>query len=129
MLDFAERGVMPDPKAPRADANAQVLFQRAHKSALGFAFGAIAGGSVFLLTAVHVALKVNGIPLGLLSQYFQGYDVTWSGAFIGLAWGFVIGFIGGWLLGFVHNFTVGVWLLVVRARQDLRQTKNFLDHI
>jgi hypothetical protein len=38
-------------------------------------------------------------------------------------------FVGGWLLGFVHNFTVGLWLFVIRTRQDLRQTKNFLDHI
>jgi hypothetical protein len=48
---------------------------------------------------------------------------------VGLAWGFAVGFVGGWLLGFVHNFTVGMWLFVIRTKQDLRQTKNFLDHI
>jgi hypothetical protein len=52
-----------------------------------------------------------------------------AGAFVGLAWGLAVGFIAGWLLGFVHNFTVGIWMLIVRAKRDLRQTNNFLDHI
>lgn len=120
---------MPDRPNPVQDAAPPTLFQRAHKSALGFAFGVIAGGGLFLLTAVHVALEIDGLPLGLLSQYFQGYSVTWPGAFVGLAWGFAVGFVGGWLLGFVHNFTVGIWLLIIRTRRDLNQTTNFLDHI
>ena len=120
---------MPEPAAPTPSANAPALFPRAHKSALGFAFGLLAGGGLFLITALHVATRVDGLPLWLLRQYFAGYAVTWTGAFVGLAWGFAIGFIGGWLLGFVHNFTVGLWLFVVRTRQDFKQTRNFLDHI
>jgi len=104
-------------------------FQRAHKSALGFAFGLLVGGGLFILTAVHVLLQIEGLPLGLLNQYFTGYTVSWAGAFIGLLWGFAVGFIGGWLLGFVHNFTLGIWLLIIRAKRDLTQTSNFLDHI
>jgi hypothetical protein len=120
---------MPDRPNSPGSAASPALFQRAHKSALGFAFGLICGGLLFVITAVHVALHVNGLPLYLLSQYFRGYAVSWPGAFVGLAWGFAVGFVGGWLLGFVHNFTVGVWLLVIRARRDLRQTGNVLDHI
>jgi hypothetical protein len=120
---------MPESKASGADINPQTLVRRAHKSALGFAFGVMAGGGLFLLTAVHVALKINGLPLYLLSQYFAGYDVSWPGAFIGLAWGFGVGFVGGWLLGFVHNFTVSLWMFGVRMRHDLARTRNFLDHI
>ena len=100
-----------------------------HKSALGVAFGAMFGGALFVLTAVHVALSVDGLPLYLLQQYFRGYEVSWFGAFVGLAWGFAVGFVGGWLLGFVHNFTVAIWMLFIVARQDMRQTANFLDHI
>lgn len=120
---------MPDalPSAPRVQP--PVAFRRVHKSALGVAFGIIAGGALFAITAFHVALNVTGLPLGLLSNYFQGYDVTWPGAFIGLAWGLMVGFIAGWLLGFIHNFTVGLWVLLVVAREDLRRTNNFLDHI
>jgi len=120
---------MADSKAPHADLSTQLLLQRAHKSALGFAFGVIGGGLLFVVTAFHVALHVEGLPLHLLSQFFHGYEVSWKGAFIGLAWGFAVGFVGGWLLGFVHNFTVGLWMLIVRTRRDLRQTRNFLDHI
>jgi hypothetical protein len=120
---------MADVKAAHADVNTQLLLQRAHKSALGFAFGLIGGGLLFAVTAFHVALKVEGLPLYLLSQFFHGYEVSWKGAFIGLAWGFAVGFVGGWLLGFVHNFTVGIWMLIVRTRRDLGQTRNFLDHI
>ena len=104
-------------------------FRRAHKRALGLAFGVLFGGAFFLLTAIHVVLKIDGLPLGLLAHYFQGYDVTWNGAFVGLAWGFAVGFVGGWLLGFVHNFTIAVWMLIVLTKQDMRNTRNFLDHI
>jgi hypothetical protein len=120
---------MPDRKASGADINPQLLPRRAHKSALGFACGILAGGGLFLLTALHVALKIDGLPLGLLAQYFAGYDVSWRGAFVGLAWAFGVGFIGGWLVGFVHNFTVSVWMFGIRIRHDLEQTSNFIDHV
>ena len=118
---------MPEP-AQQTVAPA-VHFPRAHKSALGLAFGLLAGLALFGITALHIATKPDGLPLYLLRQYFRGYSVTWPGAFVGLAWGFGVGFVGGWLLGFVHNFTVGMLLFIIRTRQDLRQTKSFLDHI
>jgi hypothetical protein len=120
---------MPDSTANAPEPSPQRLFPRAHKSALGLAFGLISGLGVFGITALHIATRIDGLPLYLLSQYFAGYTVTWPGAFIGLAWGFGVGFIAGWLLGFVHNFTVGLWLFVIRTKQDLKQTRNFLDHI
>lgn len=120
---------MPDRAEAAPETHPQRLFPRAHKSALGFAFGLISGLGLFAITALHVVTRADGLPLYLLAQFFQGYTVTWPGAFVGLAWGFAVGFVGGWLLGFVHNFTVGMWLFVIRTRQDLRQTKNFLDHI
>jgi hypothetical protein len=107
----------------------QPMFPRAHKSALGLAIGLTAGMAIFLITAFHLVLRPQGMPLELQSQYFSGYDVSWRGAFVGLGWGLATGFVAGWLLGFVHNFTVGVWLLLIRTRQDLKQTRNFLDHI
>jgi hypothetical protein len=33
------------------------------------------------------------------------------------------------MLGFVHNFTIGFWMFLVRTRNDLKRTSNFLDHI
>jgi hypothetical protein len=120
---------MPEP-APTGGPSPLAQLPRAHKSALGLAFGAMAGVGLFALTALHVVTQTErGLPLGLLGQYFAGYDITWPGAFVGMAWAFAVGFVGGWLLGFVHNFTFGIWLLVVRTKRDLRQTSNFLDHI
>ena len=120
-----------EPLERRSDASVafEARFPRAHKRALGAAVGLTVGATIFLLTVVHVALNIEGLPIGLLDQYFYGYRVTWGGAFIGLAWGFVTGFIAGWMLGFVHNFTVGFWMFLVRARNDLKRTTNFLDHI
>lgn len=122
----------PDPSSPRrpsVEPSFAPLFARAHKRALGVAVGLPVGGLLFVLTALHVALQLDGPRIELLNQYFYGYHVTWTGAFIGFAWGFVTGFIAGWLLGFVHNFTVGMWMFLIRTRDDLKRTKNFLDHI
>jgi hypothetical protein len=120
---------MPESTEVPQQAQPQRLFPRAHKSALGLAFGTISGLGLFAITAIHVVTDADGLPLYLLAQFFQGYDVSWQGAFVGLAWGFGVGFVAGWLCGFVHNFTVGMWLFIIRTKQDLRQTKNFLDHI
>ena len=71
-----------------------------NKGAFGVAVGCVSGIPVFLLTAFHLLLNpVGGLQLELLSQYFYGYDVTWVGAIVGLAWGWLFGFIGGWARG------------------------------
>jgi hypothetical protein len=119
---------MPESTRSAADINLQAL-RRVHKTALGFAVGAMAGLGLFLLTVVHVVLAVDGPDLALLDQYFAGYAVSWPGAFIGLAWGVAVGFIAGWLLGFVHNFTMSFWVFIVRTKNDLSRTRNFLDHL
>jgi hypothetical protein len=116
-------------QSPGAPPQFEPLFARAHKRALGVAVGLTAGVAIFLLTALHVVLRIEGLRIGLLGQYFYGYEVTWFGAFVGLAWGFFTGFIAGWMLGFIHNFTVSLWMFVVRTRNDLKRTQNFLDHI
>src|SRR5436190_12143634 len=77
------------------------------KRALGVAVGLVAGASIFGLTAFHVALApTGGLPLGLLAQYFWGYEVSWRGAVVGLLWGFGAGFVCGWLGAFVRNLAV-----------------------
>ena len=119
----------PVVESQDADIDVQALLTRVHKSALGFAVGATVGGAVFVLTAIHVVLQVNGLPLWLLSQYFAGYDISWRGALVGLAWGFGVGFVAGWLLGFVHNFTMSFWVFIIRTKHDIARTRNFLDHI
>jgi hypothetical protein len=117
----------PDQQTPREFAP---QFPRAHKQALGFAVGITISAIIVGLTIFHVVLRPpRALPLELLNQYFYGYDVSWKGAAIGGAWGFATGFVGGWLLAFVHNFTVGAWILLVRAKHDLQRMRDFLDHI
>ena len=55
--------------------------------------------------------------------------VTWRGAFIGMFWGLVTGFVAGWFLAFVRNFVITVTIFTVRAKAELAQTSDFLDHI
>jgi len=79
-------------------------------------------------TVFHVLFQPQNAPdISLLGQYFFGYTVSWAGAAIGLFWGFVTGFVGAWFVAFVRNFTLAVWLLVIKAKAALSQP--FLDHI
>ncbi len=120
---------MSDPAMVGAGAVPGAPSGRIHKSALGVACGVVAGTALFLITALHVGLGIDGLPLELLGEFFAGYDVSWRGALVGLAWGLAVGFVDGWLLGFLHNFSVAFWTFVMRTRHDFAATRNFLDHI
>ena len=103
-------------------------FAPLHKTALGAASALTFGTLVAAVTVLHVVARpANAPPLGLLAQYFYGYDVTWTGAAIGFFWGCFTGFVAGWFVGFARNFVLAVWLLLVRARGGL--SNPFLDHI
>ncbi len=100
-----------------------------HKLALGVATGVAAALVVFLATAIYLLRDPQpGFQLGLLSQYFAGYSVSWPGAFVGAAWAGFAGFVLGWFLAFCRNLLLAVMLLLVRMRAQLTQT-NFLDHL
>jgi hypothetical protein len=102
-----------------------------HKRALGIAVGLVVGGGIFALTAFHIAAPGagEGLNLGLLSQYFYGYDVTWRGAAIGFSWGFITGFVVGWFLAFVRNLVVTVLAFSAMSEEEVTRTRQFLDHI
>ena len=102
----------------------------AHKRALGLALGSICGLGVFALTSFHVVFHpADGLDIRLLAQYFYGYEVSWSGAFVGLFWGGVTGFVAGWFVAFVRNFVIGVRVMWLRDKTELARMKDFLDHI
>ena len=102
----------------------------AHKTALGIALGTVCGLAIFAVTVFHVILRpADALDIGLLAQYFHGYEVSWRGACIGLFWGFVSGFVAGWFMAFVRNLVVAVSVFRLRAKAELAQTEDFLDHI
>ncbi len=77
---------------------------------LAFIFGLIGGGGLFTMTAW---LLIKGGPhvgehLQLLKHFFIGYSVTWTGAFVGFAYGAVVGGFIGWMIGVVYNRIVGI---------------------
>ncbi|MEO5800908.1 MAG: hypothetical protein ABIZ70_12325 [Gemmatimonadales bacterium] len=107
-----------------------LAFAPAHKSAMGVAVGAAAALSCLLLSAVPL---IRGRPpeleLELLSQYFYGYDFTWRGAVVGAAWAGFAGFVMGWFFAFLRNALLAFRLVVLTARAELQQTRDFMDHI
>lgn len=121
---------MPENESP--DQSPPLLaFGPLHRIGLGMAFGTIFGGMVFIATLVVMAKKGDGnlIQLELLNQFFAGYSISLSGAFIGLASGFGSGFVLGWMLAAVRNAVIWIWLTAVRSRAEMDQYSDFLDHL
>ena len=98
--------------------------------ALGIAVGWLFGLVVFIATVVLVVKggEVVGPNLGLLSNYFIGYEVTFTGSLIGFIYGFVSGFILGGLIAFLRNTVISIYLHLVKLRTSVDAVNDFLDH-
>jgi hypothetical protein len=112
----------------------RVVMRRAfapwHKRALGLAAGLTGAAMMALVTAFHVVAAPSTAPnLALLSHFFYGYDVSWRGVGVGAAWSFFVGFVAGWFAAFLVNFFVATRILLFKAKADLKNTTDFLDHI
>lgn len=107
-----------------------LAFAPLHKRALGTAVGTAAALLVAAVTAYHMTV-LDGASHGLhlLSWYFYGYEVSWSGALIGAGWAFFTGFVMGWFVAFCRNLVLAASLFLGRTREELRRTSGFLDHI
>ena len=105
------------------------LFAPLDKRAFGVAFGVSGALAIAGVTIADLLLGTPWAGLGLLSEYFAGYTVSWPGVLIGGAWGFAVAFCAGWLLAFVRNFTLALSLFMLRSRAELDETSDFLDHI
>lgn len=78
---------------------------RLNARAWGIAFALLAALGLLMATWLLV-LKggpVVGPHLALLSNFFPGYSVTWSGGLIGFVYAFVVGYAIGRLIGTVYN--------------------------
>ncbi len=72
---------------------------------LGLVLGLLMGFGLFAATII---LVIKGGPnpgehLGLLSQFFPGYAITFPGSLIGFAYAFAVGFLMGAVIGVVYN--------------------------
>lgn len=131
-----------DPSPPRmeqrASESAQPLpaqeinlaFAPLHKRAFGVAVGTGAAVLVVAVTLFHVLVQPDGAPrIALLRAYFYGYTVTLQGAVIGGLWAFAVGFVMGWFVAFCRNLAIAASIFITRTRAELKQTRDFLDHI
>ena len=123
------RSAEAPPEEPPA-ADLALAFAPLDKRAFGVAVGAATGLVVFGATAVYLLRGAPARPhLALLGEYFYGYTASWRGAFIGLLWGCGVGFVAGWFLAFCRNLTLATSIWLLRTRNELAQTRDFLDHI
>lgn len=75
---------------------------------LGVVLGLIGALVIFIATnwLVIKGGDTVGPHLGLLSQFFIGYSVTFVGSLIGAAYGFLVGYLTGLMIGWVYNAVV-----------------------
>ena len=118
-----------EAEEPSVPPSTTLLFAPVDKRAFGVAIGTVTGLGIFTVTAIDLLRGTPWRGLRLLAQYFAGYDLTWEGALIGLAWGFAVGFAAGWFVAFTRNLTLAISLFILRTRAELDTTRDFLDHI
>jgi hypothetical protein len=83
---------------------------RLNATVQGVVTGIVAGLGVFIATN-WLVLKggdVVGPHLGLLGQFFIGYEVSFVGSLIGFAYAFVTGFVIGYFIARIYNCIVDV---------------------
>ena len=115
----SDRSVPGIASAPALEELLSAAFARYDPLAMGIAVGVVLGTGLFLLTAsVLVRDGHTGIPLSLLGHYLHGYEVTWSGAVIGLIETLSVGFLFGVVLAALINAFVGWQESVLEAELE-----------
>jgi hypothetical protein len=121
---------MPVQEDPIDASPLLLAFAPIHRRALGIAAGVVLGGFLSMLTSVAVLRGGEAAnALSLLSQFFWGYSVSWSGVLVVFLWGFGLGFIAGWSMALFRNAMVWVWLTAIRSRAEMNEYSDFLDHL
>ena len=106
-------------------------FARLDSVALGGALGTVTGLSVFL-ASVALLLKggtVIGPNLSLLGHYLLGYEVSWLGAFIGMAEAGLGGFLLGYILASFRNWGLGAFASLIKRRAEIEVQRRVLENV
>jgi hypothetical protein len=72
---------------------------------MALVFG-VAGGTTITIATLWLVIQggeVVGPNLGLLSNYFRGYTVTWIGSIVGFFYGALVGALFGWAMAWIYN--------------------------
>ncbi len=98
--------------------------------ALGIAIGLLTGFGIFAATNFLVLKggEVIGTNLGLLSQFFIGYDVDFRGSLIGLVYGMIVGFVIGWLIAAIRNFVFTIYIHLFKLRGSISAVNDYIDN-
>ena len=107
----------------------EVAFAKIDPLALGVAVGVVSGLGIFMASAIMLLKSgsVVGSWLSLLGNYLFGYEVTWSGAVIGLFEGGMLGFAVGALAAGLRNWALKVYAKIVRWRDERDDRRHLLD--
>jgi len=100
----------PERLTAEEERAVEAALVRLNERAWGLAFGLICGLGLFVATAILVIRGGHqvGPHLALLGIYLRGYEVSWTGAIVGLVYGLVLGYIAGWAVGAVYNRLVRI---------------------
>ncbi len=74
---------------------------------LGLAIG-VTWGLAMLITGLMATYYNWGNEfVSVMGSVYRGFDATFKGSYIGLAWGFADGFIAGVVVAWLYNFFSG----------------------
>jgi hypothetical protein len=108
-------------KEPTDRALIHAIFAKLDPVAMTVSSALIFGLGVMLLTDALVLQGSTGdLPVGphlvFLGDYFPGYRVTWSGGFLGFAYGGIIGGVVGYFISLLWNLSHYFYLALIVSR-------------
>ncbi|MBK9314450.1 MAG: NAD(P)/FAD-dependent oxidoreductase [Acidobacteria bacterium] len=128
-----DRMVPQKVTVPVSDADELIVetFARLDPLALGVSLGSVTGVLLFLATVI-LLLKggpVIGPRLGLLGNFFFGYQVTWTGAFLVMVQGAIGGLILGYLIAVCRNWIIDSYGYIIRRTAEAKASRDMLDKV
>jgi hypothetical protein len=120
---------VPEAIEESEDNVIEAAFAKIDPLALGVAVGVVSGLGIFMASAILLLRggPVVGPRLSLLGNYLFGFEVTWTGAVIGLFEGGMWGFAAGALAAGLRNRALKVYAKIVRWREERDDRRHLLD--